>query len=47
MNVNLLSENTKAPYFNLRPGFTDYQYQVKEGAEVSVLDRFDVSVDFI
>jgi hypothetical protein len=36
--VNLLPQNTLAPYFNLMPGFTAYQYQVTEGTAISPLN---------
>jgi len=41
--INLIPQNTKAPYFNLMPGFTSYQYQVTERTAVSVLNGSIVS----
>jgi hypothetical protein len=45
--INLVPENTKAPYFNLNPGFTNYQYIVYEGTAISELNGFDVSLSYI
>ena len=36
--INLLPENTKAPYFNLMPGFTAYEYRIDEGTSASILN---------
>ncbi|CAF1461191.1 unnamed protein product, partial [Rotaria sordida] len=38
VTINLLPQNTRAPYFNLMPGFTSYQYEVNEGTAISRLD---------
>lgn len=38
VNINLLPQNTKAPIFNLMPGFTAYEYQVPEGTAVPALN---------
>ncbi|CAF1053785.1 unnamed protein product [Adineta ricciae] len=38
VNVILLPQNTRAPIFNLMPGFSSYQYSVLEGSAVSVLN---------
>ena len=38
VNVILLPQNTRAPIFNLMPGFSSYQYSVLEGTAVSVLN---------
>jgi len=38
VNINLIPQNTKAPYFNLMPGFTSYQYQVLEATAISPLN---------
>jgi hypothetical protein len=41
--VNLIPQNTQAPYFQLMPGFTSYQYVVTENTAVSVLNGPTVS----
>ncbi len=38
VTVNLIPQNTKAPYFTLMPGFTAYEYQVTEGTTISALN---------
>ncbi|CAF2958903.1 unnamed protein product [Rotaria sp. Silwood2] len=38
VTINLLPQNTKAPYFNLMPGFTSYEYEVNEGTAISKLN---------
>ncbi|CAF3869414.1 unnamed protein product [Adineta steineri] len=38
VTVLLIPQNTKAPYFNLMPGFASYQYSVTEGTAVAILD---------
>ncbi|CAF4001034.1 unnamed protein product, partial [Rotaria sp. Silwood1] len=38
VTINLLPHNTKAPYFNLMPGFTSYEYRVDEGTPVPILN---------
>ncbi|UJR08758.1 hypothetical protein I4U23_013015 [Adineta vaga] len=38
VNILLIPQNTRAPYFNLMPGFTSYQYAVEEGTAISVLN---------
>ena len=43
VTVNLLPQNTKAPYFILNPGVTAYQYSVPEGTAVSSLGQPVVS----
>lgn len=41
--INLLPQNTKAPYFNLNPGFIGYIFNVTESTAISVLDGPTVS----
>jgi hypothetical protein len=41
--VYLISQNTKAPYFNLMPGFTSYEYRVIERTPYSILNGPPVS----
>ena len=45
VTVNLLPQNTKAPYFMLMPGFNSYQYVVNEATAVPVLNGPVVSTD--
>lgn len=37
VTILLIPQNTRAPYFNLMPGFTSYQYEVNEGTAVAAL----------
>lgn len=41
--IELRPENTKAPYFDVMPGFTSYEYQVMENTPYSILDGPAVS----
>lgn len=43
VNINLIPQNTKAPFFNLMPGFVAYEYQVTEGTAIPVLNGPAVS----
>lgn len=43
VNINLIPQNTKAPIFNLNPGFVAYEYRVTEGTAVSSLGQPVVS----
>jgi hypothetical protein len=44
VTVNLIPENTRAPIFDLMPGFTSYQYVVNENTAISALTGPPVSV---
>lgn len=44
LTIILLPQNTKAPYFDLRPGITSYQYEVCEATEYPKLGESPVSV---
>ena len=43
VTVNLLPQNTKAPIFNLMPGFSAFEYQVNEGTAYASLAQPIVS----
>lgn len=45
VTVKLIPQNTKAPYFNIQPGFTSYQYQVTEGTAITSLNGPVVSFE--
>jgi hypothetical protein len=38
VTINLIPQNTKAPYFMLMPGFNSYAYQVTEGTAMFPLN---------
>ena len=44
VTINLLPQNTKAPIFDILPGFTAYEYQVTEATAISSLNGSVVSV---